>query len=91
MQQRLGIIPFQQPFQIPQKWEHCILGMAIFLISVTMMTIIAAKENQRHKKKIKKKIKKKGNPKYHMADRRKNLTTGNPLFHEEKISSLKLN
>ena len=47
MQQRLGIIPFQQPFQIPQKWEHCILGTAIFLISVTMMTIIAAKENQR--------------------------------------------
>ena len=87
MQQRLGIIPFQQPFQIPQKWEHCILGTAIFLISVTMMTIITAKENQRHKKKIKKK----GNPKYHMADRRKNLTTGNALFHEEKISSLKLN
>ena len=60
----------------PQKWEHCILGMTFFLISVTMMTIIALKENERHKNKIKKK----GKPKYHMTDRGKNLSTGNPLF-----------
>ena len=62
--------------KIPQKWEHCILGMTFFLISVTMMTIIAPKENERHKNRIKKK----GKPQYHMTDRGKNLITGSPLF-----------
>ena len=62
--------------KILQKWERCILGMTFFLISVTMMTIIAPKENERHKNRIKKK----GKPKYHMTDRGKNLITGSPLF-----------